>query len=109
MYKYLCAISLGQPVIPILILSSWKGLDDIRNDRFPITEEEGAFLVALCSQVEFGNYDPAKPPETLYSPIIDKYLPKHLRTMVKVEDIAAHHQKIRDMGKKVQEELTSLI
>jgi hypothetical protein len=78
-----------------------KCLDDVRSDRFPIAPEESAFLVALRAQVEHGNFDPQQPAATQYTTAMDKYLPKHLRTVVSPEDIGAHHMKLRDLGKQV--------
>ena len=61
--------------------------------------EESAFVVALRSQVEYGNYDASQAATVQYPAVIEKYLPKHLRAIA-AEDIAAHHLKLRDLGKQ---------
>ncbi len=77
-----------------------QALDDVRNDRYPLLPEESPFVVALRAQVEYGNYDASQAASVHYPALIDKYLPKHLRT-ISTDDIAAHHIKLRDLGKQV--------
>ncbi len=84
-----------------LLHSHIQALDDIRNDRYPLSSEECAFVAALRAQVEFGNHDPAAPPLQQYAPIVEKYVPKHFRDQVRPEDIIAHHLKLRDTAKQV--------
>ena len=79
---------------------SQQALDDVRGDRYPLMPEEASFLVALRAQVELGNHEPAHLTAN-YPQLLDKYLPKHLRTLVPPEDIAAHHAKLKDFKKPV--------
>lgn len=52
-------------------------------------------------QVELGNLqDDVTDFETLYNSIMDAYLPRHLRSVIEAEDIAAHHRKLRDLSKQ---------
>lgn len=76
-----------------------QAIDDVKSDRFPVTNEEAAYLVALRAQVELGDVDPHAPVGTQYSRIIDQYMPKHLRQLVQPEDISAEHVKLRGKSK----------
>ncbi|EGD81471.1 myosin-X [Salpingoeca rosetta] len=89
----------GKPEIPAhaieFDLLFYQAVDDVRSDRFPVTPEEAAYLAALRAQVELGNRDALEVTSgDLYSGIVQKYLPKHLRTIVQPEDIAAHHARL---------------
>ena len=89
----------GKPSVPThaieFDLLFYQAVDDVRNDRFPVSPEEAAYLAALRAQVELGNRDALEVSTgDLYSSVIQKYLPKHLRTIVQPEDIAAHHARL---------------
>ena len=72
-------------------LTFYQALDDVRSDVFPVTVEEGCQLAALRAQVEFGDWDQS----TTYETVIEKYLPKQMRTGIDPEEVAIHHQKLK--------------
>jgi len=72
-------------------LTFYQALDDVRSDVFPVTVEEGCQLAALRAQVEFGDWDQS----TTYETVIEKYLPKQMRTGIDPEEVAGHHQKLK--------------
>ena len=76
-----------------------QAIDDVRSDRFPISNQDAAYLVALQAQVEMGDIDLSRPAGDRYRGIIDKQLPKHLRGMVQPEDIVTYHQKIKGVSR----------
>eukprot|EP00039_Didymoeca_costata_P024022 m.9005 g.9005 ORF g.9005 m.9005 type:complete len:2048 (+) comp3994_c0_seq1:287-6430(+) len=77
-------------------LTLYQALDAVRTDAFPITVEEGCQVAALRAQVELGDWDPS----TQYDPVVEKYLPKYMRTAIDTKEIAVHHQKLK--GKSQQ-------
>jgi len=76
-----------------------QGLDEIRNDRYPLLPEEASFLISLCAQDEYGNIDPNVAKSVHYPSLFEKFLPKHLRAVLSVDDVAAHHSKLRNVPK----------
>jgi myosin-7 len=80
-------------------LTFYQALDDVVNDRFPVMEDEAAYLTALRAQVELGDFQPGLVGDR-YHIVMHQYLPKHLVSTVQPEDIAAHHKKLTGLGKK---------
>lgn len=72
-------------------LTLYQALDSVRNDTFPITVQEGCQIAAVRAQVESGDWDPA----TTYDAVIEKYLPKYMRTAIDTKEIAMHHQQLK--------------
>lgn len=90
----------GQPTIPShpieFDLIFFQAIDDIVNDRFPITVEEAAYIAALRAQVELGDQSLLDSTSgNIYAEILQKYLPKHMRAIVQPEDIASQHAKLK--------------
>ncbi|EDQ90831.1 uncharacterized protein MONBRDRAFT_15843, partial [Monosiga brevicollis MX1] len=93
---------LGSPGIPDntteFDLTLFQALNDVVQDRFPVSEDEAAYLTALRAQVDLGDYQPG-PAAQVYGDLLQKYLPKHLTSVVQPEDVAMHHQKLRGVSK----------
>jgi myosin-7 len=88
------------PAHPVeLDLTFYQAVDDVANDRFPVTEEEAAYLTALRAQVVLGDFTGGSVGDR-YQKVILASLPKHLHPTVQPEDIAAHHQKMAGLSKK---------
>ncbi|KJE90233.1 myosin-X [Capsaspora owczarzaki ATCC 30864] len=78
-----------------------QAIDDVVGDRFPVTTPEAVRLAALRAQVELGDCDKQKPAADRYSGIIEKYIPKHMRTSTTLaNEISEEHIKL--VGKQQQ-------
>ena len=75
-------------------LTFYQALEDVRADVFPISVEEGCQIVALRAQVEFGDWTGA----VAYDSVIDKYIPKYMRTAVDTEEVSQHHLKLKGIA-----------
>ncbi|XP_065184924.1 unconventional myosin heavy chain 6-like [Sycon ciliatum] len=73
-----------------------QAIDDLANDRFPISYNEGVYVCALRSQVLLGPYTDR--PRSDYSSVIDALLPKHMRQPMQPDDVARKHRELGDMG-----------
>lgn len=82
-------------------------VDQIREDKFPISEQEAVMLCALKAQSDFGDHRPSSAgleEENNYhqSPIdyrvvVSRCLPARLSTIITPESIHAHHQTMTGM------------
>jgi myosin-7 len=76
-----------------------QAVDDVRGDRFPITNEEAAYLAALQAQSELGEFEANAELVDTYRKIVREQLPEYLHQAVLPEDVAAHHQKLTGLNK----------
>lgn len=87
-------VDLSDPVERELLYH--QTLHNVRNDRFPLTEQEAVLLVAIRAQLEFG--DAASGPEgvplddTVYGQLIGKTLPERLATRMSMAEVRTQHQ-----------------
>lgn len=77
---------------------------NIKQDRFPLDEREGAYLCALKTQIDYGNQIshlqiPSKTADNLYCTVWMKMMPPRTHSMIPLQAIAIHHQAMRDMTK----------
>ncbi|RWS30649.1 uncharacterized protein B4U80_00178 [Leptotrombidium deliense] len=63
------------------LLLAYQLHEEVRNGRFPVTEEFSLELVALLSQIEFGDYEKSIEEEALKK-VIDRFYPLHFRVDV---------------------------
>lgn len=77
-------------------LTFYQALEDVRADVFPITVEEGCQIVALRAQVEFGDWTGSG--AVAYDSVIDKYIPKYMRTAIDSEEVSQHHLKLKGIA-----------
>jgi myosin-7 len=82
-------------------LTLYQAIDDVRTDKYPITQEESMMLIALHAQMELGNWDP----EINYEGIIDAYLPKYMHTSVDVGEVARQHKLLQGKDARVCKQL----
>lgn len=68
----------------------------MRNDRFPLTEQEAVLLVAIRAQLEFGDavngQDGAPLDDTVYGQLIGKTLPERLAARMSMTEVRTQHQ-----------------
>ena len=76
-----------------------QAVDDVVSDRFPITNEEAAYLAALQAQSEVGELEEGDDAVELYRKIVTEQLPDYLHDVVLPEDVAAHHAKLAGLTK----------
>jgi myosin-7 len=73
-------------------------IDDVVNDRHPLSHKDAVHLAGLRAQVEMGDFegnDPAK-----YNFIVEKYVPKGMRgTSGIADEIAKEHERLMGMEK----------
>jgi len=70
---------------------------NIRQDRFPITEQEAVMLFALKAQYEMGDYEKDA---TDYWQAISQCLPPRLLATISLEAVITHHQTMKGMDPK---------
>eukprot|EP00118_Oscarella_pearsei_P025077 m.307450 g.307450 ORF g.307450 m.307450 type:complete len:2013 (+) comp42307_c0_seq1:102-6140(+) len=69
-----------------------QAIDDVVNDRFPVTFDEAVYLAALRAHVELGEF--VEDQAFDYSSITDQYLPKHMQQKVEVSKIVQRHREL---------------
>lgn len=89
----------GMPQDPVeFSLVFHQAIDDVLNDRFPVTYDEAVYLTALRAQVDIGDFDSASSMNK-YDMIMDRYLPKHMRSKVQKEDLAQKHNELKGLDR----------
>jgi myosin-7 len=76
-----------------------QAIFDVANDRYPVSEEEAAYLAGLRSQIELGETGTYKPDEPIYTDIVKKYLPKHYVKAGAPALVASAHSKLKGKSK----------
>ena len=76
-----------------------QAIYDVANDRYPVTEEEAAYLAGLRAQIELGDTGTYKPEEPVYNDIVKKYMPKHFVKAPAPGLVSAAHAKLKGKSK----------
>jgi len=71
----------------------YQAMDDIRNDRFPISNEDTHEIVALHAQIELGDTRSMQGAIN-YNHVVEKYLPEYVHSGVDVEAVRQAHIKL---------------
>eukprot|EP00800_Vazella_pourtalesii_P006621 TRINITY_DN1866_c1_g1_i1.p1 TRINITY_DN1866_c1_g1~~TRINITY_DN1866_c1_g1_i1.p1 ORF type:complete len:833 (-),score=245.32 TRINITY_DN1866_c1_g1_i1:10-2508(-) len=74
----------------------YQVIDDVFNDRFPLSYEEAVYLTALRAHVELGEFQDNHYMD--YESIVDRFLPKHMRNRLQASDIARKHRELRGLA-----------
>jgi myosin-7 len=69
-----------------------QAIDDVVNDRFPVSYEEAVYLAALRAHVELGEYQEYQIFD--YTSIVTRCLPKHMQQNVEASKIAQKHREL---------------
>lgn len=98
-------VDLKDPVEKELLYHQIVG--QIREDKFPISEQEAVMLCALKAQSDFGDHVPPtggmsddgdyQPIPIDYRAVVQRCLPTRLSTIITAESIRAHHQTMTGM------------
>jgi len=76
-------------------LIMYQAIYDIANDRFPVNEEESAYLCGLRAQIELGDCATYTGEESGYQDNIKKYMPKHFVRQGATQLVAQQHLKLK--------------
>ncbi|KAJ3341766.1 cytochrome c oxidase subunit 1 [Gonapodya sp. JEL0774] len=89
-------------------LVRYQVMNDIRWNRFPLTEEEATDLVALQAQVEYGDHRPdAKIP---YAEFITRFLPETFHKPGLDQDVAIKHSNLKgETARQVQKHFLHIL
>ena len=75
-------------------------LNDIANDKYPVTDDEAVLLTALRTQIETGDSPTYNGTESIYATNVKKFFPKHLIKQGIEKTVAGQHSKLRGKTKE---------
>jgi myosin-7 len=76
-----------------------QAIDDVVSDRFPLSLSEAVYLAGLRAQVVLGPYG-ERIDLVDYHSIIERYVPKYMRTRARPEDVARKHRDHGDLSEQ---------